>query len=304
MAEKCVFLDRDGTIIEDTGYLNDPADVRLLPGADVALRSLADAGFKLVVVTNQSGIARGTITEDQLGEIHAEVRRQLADRGAHVDEIYYCPYHPEGSVKIYTRESEDRKPAPGMLLRAAEELDVDLSQSWMVGDTPSDVEAGRRAGCRTVRIRLKGESPATTPEGSADYVVRNVVDAARVILRESGIGALPRLEDAREDEGDTAWVSPPTDARLEEMSATELLREIVRHLRTTSRPPCEQRFSAALLAGTVFQILAIIALVVAVVYLPGSPASYDSQVRAYLTLLTAGVLQGTALTFFYLSGRR
>ncbi len=199
-----------------------------------------------------------------------------------------------------------------MLLRAVEELDVDLSQSWMVGDTPSDVEAGRRAGCRTVRIRLKADAPATTPEEPPDYVVRNLVDAARVIVRESGIGALPRSEDARDDASGAARVSPPTggpperDSRphLEEMSSTELLREILRHLRATARRPSEQRFSAALLAGTVFQILAVIALVVAAVYLPGSAASYDSQVRAYLTLLTAGVLQAMALTFFYLSGRR
>ena len=164
MAEKCVFLDRDRTIIDDPGYLVDPETVRLLPGADLALRSLAQAGFKLVVVTNQSAIARGLLSEDGLEEIHNEMRRQLSERGVKLDAIYYCPYHPDGCVEEYAHDSVDRKPSPGMLIRASKDLQISLPDSWMVGDSPRDIEAGQRAGCRTVRVRLQGDGGAEEDE--------------------------------------------------------------------------------------------------------------------------------------------
>ena len=126
--------------------------MKLLPGVELALKSLAAAGFKIVVVTNQSGIARGLLTEETLAQIHAELRRQLSEKGAHLDAIYYCPYHPEGTVEAYAMESDLRKPQPGMLLKAAEEMDIDLPASWMVGDDARDIEAGQRAGCRTIRL--------------------------------------------------------------------------------------------------------------------------------------------------------
>ncbi|MFW6133383.1 MAG: D-glycero-alpha-D-manno-heptose-1,7-bisphosphate 7-phosphatase, partial [Planctomycetota bacterium] len=182
MSAKAVFLDRDNTILADPGYLSDPDDVKLLPGAALALQSLAQAGYKLVVATNQSGIARGLLTEETLGQIHAELRRQLAEQHVHLDAIYACPYHPEGTVEPYARESELRKPNPGMLLAAAEELDIDLERSWAVGDSPRDIEAGQRAGCRTILLRAHPDRHEDDPhEESArpDFVVRNIVDAAR-----------------------------------------------------------------------------------------------------------------------------
>ncbi len=185
MSAKAVFLDRDGTLMVDTGYPSKPEDVRLLPGVDLALKSLRQGGYRIVVITNQSGVARGMFTEHGLAEVHRELRRQLEARGAYIDAIYYCPYHPDGTVAEYSRESDCRKPAPGMLLMAAEEMDLDLVESWMVGDSPRDVEAGQRAGCRTIRLRTRAE--ADEPERvQADFTVRNVVDAARVIMREAG----------------------------------------------------------------------------------------------------------------------
>ncbi len=180
MADKCVFLDRDNTIIHDPGYLRDPKAVRLLAGVGEALRRLSSAGYKLVVVTNQSGIARGLLTDAVLTEIHAEVQRQLDQHGVRLDAIYFCPYHPEGSVEEFAMESPDRKPSPGMLLRAAKELKLDLAASWMVGDTMRDVEAGQRAGCRTVlvtvgwaeRRALSGQASPTDAE-PASGVERN-----------------------------------------------------------------------------------------------------------------------------------
>jgi D,D-heptose 1,7-bisphosphate phosphatase len=185
---RAVFLDRDNTVIEDPGYLSDPGAVKLLPGVELALKSLAQEGYKLVVVTNQSGIARGLFTEEALENVHAEVRRQLADRAVHLDAIYYCPFHPEGTIERYTRESDLRKPRPGMILQGARELGIDLFESWMVGDDARDVEAGQRAGCRTIRIRPRGEHRPTPGEedsetAQADYTVRNLVEAARTVLR-------------------------------------------------------------------------------------------------------------------------
>jgi D,D-heptose 1,7-bisphosphate phosphatase len=188
MASKAVFLDRDNTVIEDPGYISDPQVVKLLPGVELAIKSLAQAGYKIVIVSNQSGVARGLLTEEMLERIHTELQRQLGTHGAHLDGIYYCPFHPEGTVEQYTKDSDLRKPKPGMLLKAAEDMDLDLPASWMVGDSVRDIEAGQRAGCRTVRVRVRASHHAAPgleddENVQADFTVRNLVDAARVILR-------------------------------------------------------------------------------------------------------------------------
>jgi len=186
MAGKAVFIDRDGTLIEDPGYLRDPAGVRLLPGVSEAIRSLRQAGYRVVVVTNQSGVARGFLTERTLEAIHTELRRQLAEHGAALDGLYYCPYHPDGRVEGYAVESDLRKPAPGMLFQAARELDIDLSNSWMVGDSPVDIQAGRSAGCRTIRLTSPGSASVdhNVPliEVLPDHTAADLVEAARIIL--------------------------------------------------------------------------------------------------------------------------
>jgi histidinol-phosphate phosphatase family protein len=135
-----VFLDRDGTLIEERNYLTRPEQVRLLAGVGPALARLRGAGFVCVVVTNQSAIGRGMMTEADLVVVHAELRRQLQAAGGDVDAIYHCPAGPDDA-------HPERKPAPGMLLRAASELGLDLARSWMIGDQVRDVRAGRSAGC-------------------------------------------------------------------------------------------------------------------------------------------------------------
>lgn len=241
MASKAVFLDRDRTIIEDPGYISAPGLVKLLPGADLAVRSLREAGYTTIVVTNQSGIARGLLTVEMLEKIHAELRRQLAAGGAHIDAIYYCPFHPEGTVEGLAVDSELRKPRPGMLLKAAKEYDIDLAASWMVGDSGRDVEAGQRAGCRTIRLRSSDGSLAIgdTPDEDvqADFTVRNLLEASRVILREasddrSRASATKTSPDAGPAAGSAATAGKP----VEQMNDREILMEILHRLRQRQSP--------------------------------------------------------------------
>jgi histidinol-phosphate phosphatase family protein len=183
---QAVFLDRDGTLIEHVHYLCDPALVRLLPGAAEAIKKLRRAGFAVVLVTNQSAIGRGMLTEERLEEIHTEMRRQLATCGATIDGIYYCPIAP-GSDNRSVVEHSDRKPGPGMLLRAAADLHLDLATSWMVGDLISDVWAGLNAGCRSILLESVETSPEDLKalEGRA-LVVRDLPAAAAAILTDRG----------------------------------------------------------------------------------------------------------------------
>ncbi len=217
MANKAVFVDRDNTLIEDPGYISDPSLVRLLPGVELAIKSLSQQGFKVVVVTNQSGVARGLLTEEALGQIHQELRRQLGDHGANLDGIYFCPFHPEGTVEKYTCDSELRKPKPGMLLAAAKDLDIDLAASWMVGDSPRDIEAGQRAGCRTIRVRTQHDPASgekSDEDSQADYIVRNLVDAAKVIIRENKAGTVGDKRAGIVSDGarHVAWAKQSTSA--------------------------------------------------------------------------------------------
>jgi D,D-heptose 1,7-bisphosphate phosphatase len=237
MANRAVFLDRDQTIIEDPGYISDPSLVKVLPGVDLAIKSLRQGGYLAVVVTNQSGIARGLLTVDMLDKIHGEMRRQLAAGGAHLDAVYYCPFHPEGTVEPYAVDSDLRKPSPGMLLKAAGDLDIDLSGSWMVGDGARDIEAGQRAGCRTIRIR--SASPAVSAEADdenvqADFVVRNVLEAAKLILQAP---ARAHARPAAAPQSPRAVEGAPSQAPAAEasMSEREILLEILRRVRELSR---------------------------------------------------------------------
>jgi D,D-heptose 1,7-bisphosphate phosphatase len=143
---KAAFLDRDGVINVDRAYVSRWEDFEFVPGAVVAMRALKQAGFALVVVTNQSGIARGYYTEGQYQELTLAIKQALAEAGAAVDEVYHCPHHPAGVVAGLTMDCDCRKPAPGMIFRAARELNLSLPDSILVGDKPSDIQAARAAG--------------------------------------------------------------------------------------------------------------------------------------------------------------
>ncbi|MHC4480440.1 MAG: D-glycero-alpha-D-manno-heptose-1,7-bisphosphate 7-phosphatase [Planctomycetota bacterium] len=150
-------------------------------GAPEALKLLAEAGFLLIVATNQSAIARGWLTEEGLEAVHAELRRLLEARGARIDAFYHCPHLPDGTVERYARSCRCRKPEPGLIERAARDWDVDLSRSYVVGDSPRDAEAGRRAGCATI---LLGGPAHSVAEASA----RDLQEAARMILQDDWAG--------------------------------------------------------------------------------------------------------------------
>lgn len=170
---KAVFLDRDDTISRDVPYCSRPEDLELLPMAAQAIRLLNENGFTVVVVTNQSGIARGYFTEETLGLIHQKMRRDLEAQGAFIDAIYYCPHHPDEGC-------ECRKPSPTMVLQAARELDIELAQSYVIGDSEMDVEMGRRAGCKTVLVSPAGE--ATAGKQQADFVAGDIYQAASWVI--------------------------------------------------------------------------------------------------------------------------
>jgi D-glycero-D-manno-heptose 1,7-bisphosphate phosphatase len=181
-----VFLDRDGTIVEDVGYLDRAEHIALYPWTADALRLLARAGFALIVVTNQSGVARGLFPESRVRDVHAALDRRLVSGGARLDAYYYCPHYPEGSDAAYRRECDCRKPRPGMILQAAREHDLDLSRSFVVGDKWSDVALAGRVGARGVLVRTgSGSLEATLPPPSgvrADAIVAHLAEAVSWIL--------------------------------------------------------------------------------------------------------------------------
>ena len=201
MSRKAAFLDRDGTIIPETGARTADPDVEPIPGAAGAIKTLRDAGFLIVVVTNQSGVARGYYTEAELAEMHSALLATFEAEGAAIDAIYYCPHLPEGTVAEYAVECDCRKPKPGLLLRAAQEHDIDLAASYLVGDAERDVEAARAAGCKGVTVILPDqldmppldfsgerqwehitEEIAEAAETGADAIVPDVAAAAEWIL--------------------------------------------------------------------------------------------------------------------------
>ncbi|HLW66337.1 MAG TPA: HAD family hydrolase [Gemmataceae bacterium] len=180
-----IFLDKDGTLIDNVPYNVDPERIALAAGAVEGLRMLAAAGFRVAVVSNQSGVARGYFPETALTDVEKCVRRLLAEIGVPLAGFFYCPHHPKGTVPRYARACECRKPAPGMLLTAARQLKVELPACWMVGDLLDDVEAGRRAGCRTILIDNGNETEwQMGPYREPEFRAPDLAEAARLITKD------------------------------------------------------------------------------------------------------------------------
>jgi D-glycero-D-manno-heptose 1,7-bisphosphate phosphatase len=172
---KAVFIDRDGTILEDKGYLTVPDMVALIPGAAEAIVSIRAKGWKVFVVSNQACVAKGLITEDELSRINERMLMMLGAEGAILDGIYCCPHHPDGTEDEYARECECRKPKPGLLEQAAGEHDLDLSQCAMIGDSLRDIQAGKAAGAAATVLVLTGHGgEAAGEDHGADFVAENL----------------------------------------------------------------------------------------------------------------------------------
>lgn len=177
---RAVFIDKDGTLVDDVPYNVDPGKVRLTEGAGLALQRMRKAGFRLIVVSNQSGIARGWFEESDLLPVNREIQAQLAPHGVEIDAFYYCPHGPGDHCAC-------RKPAPGMILRAAEEHGIDCRGSWMIGDILHDVEAGNRAGCGTIHLD-NGNETEWMPGSQRQplYSVRTLLEAADIVCGAPG----------------------------------------------------------------------------------------------------------------------
>jgi len=163
LKRKTIFLDRDGTIIEDIPYLNDPDKINYLPNVFKALKNLREAGYSFVIVTNQSGVPRGLVKIENLHEIHNRIQREFSKHGIEFLEFYYAPHLPDS-------QHHTRKPNPGMLLLASDKFDIDLSKSWMIGDKLSDVEAGVRAGVKSILLTSKDNIEIKEPYAPEVYL--------------------------------------------------------------------------------------------------------------------------------------
>jgi len=339
MSNKAIFLDRDGTLIEDPGYINHPDQVRLLDGSAEALIEFKTLGYKIVVVSNQSGVARGMVSENALGDIHKRLKQLLAERGAFLDGIYYCPYHPDGFVAKYRKESDWRKPNPGMLLAAAEEMSLDLGQSWMIGNSSRDIEAGFRAGCKTILIEgpLSPHKSIEPGRPKPDYKAVNIKEAVNIIKQynRSTKKAEPETLDEQpsqnkqimqierpvqteeeksniiEEPVSTLVEEPPESTESDEESnegqetfsdgTEQLLSSILRQLKSMQRADMFGEFSIMKLMAGILQIVVLCCLLVTIWFLL-SPDRHDNAV--FVSLGFAMVLQVMALTFYIMHSRK
>ena len=185
---RAIFIDRDGTLVHARHYPSRPEELIVYDGIGPKLKRLQDAGFKLIVITNQSGIARGYFTEDDLAVMHEHVSRVLRDHNVQIDGYYFCPHHPDGVVPGLAFRCDCRKPEPGMILRASAEHAIDPTRSWFLGDILDDIEAGNRSGCRSILIDLGTESLPPSAVRTPEFVARDTAHALDIISAEEGIG--------------------------------------------------------------------------------------------------------------------
>lgn len=186
LSSRAVFLDKDGTLVENVPYNVDPEKISLAPGAVEGLKILHAAGYKLIVISNQSGVARGLFKEGDLVQVEEQLKKLLKAEGIPLSGFYYCPHHPDGRVRDYTVNCMCRKPRPGMLFTAAREHQINLASSWVIGDILDDVEAGRRADCSTILLDNGGETEwSMTPYRRPHYTAPDLLEAAKIIDKAS-----------------------------------------------------------------------------------------------------------------------
>jgi D-glycero-D-manno-heptose 1,7-bisphosphate phosphatase len=323
MSSTAVFFDRDGTLIRDPGCISHPDQVELLDGAAEAVKQMQLLGYKTVVVSNQPGVAKGILTEETLEQIHGRLRELIGRQGASLDAIYYCPFHPDGAVPKYRQDSDWRKPKPGMLLAAAGELDIDLTRSWMVGDSLRDTEAGRSAGCRTILISAAHTNPATTDKNRPDYVAVNMREAVNIIKKFHRSGQDPHIvpvfsetneaasvmdphgSESQRDEAmnplPTQTTTPTNPAAATDASVEQLLANILDQLKRMQKAEAFNEFSLMRLLAGVLQVFVPFCLLVALWLLMNTD---QAGTNVLVALGFGAVLQLMALTFYIMNWRR
>lgn len=285
--DPAIFLDRDGTLVPDDANAGIPARVTLVDGVAPSLRRLRDAGFRLVVATNQGGVARGRFSENDVDAVHSRLS-ELVDQQTGlkrtIERFYYCPFHPKGIIPEYTREHPWRKPRPGMLLQAAQDMELELERSWLIGDSPRDVVAGRTAGLRTI---LVSRDKARIADAAADYSAATLAEAVEIVLRhrDETTASVASTRAAAPARASTRRVRRERDSERLRRGLTELTEEI-RALRLR-----RAESSALRVAAMGLQLIAV--LVVGVAFL--NLADLDNFVRwsaaaAMLQLVTITML--------------
>jgi D-glycero-D-manno-heptose 1,7-bisphosphate phosphatase len=187
--KRAVFIDRDGTLSEEVGYINHPERFRLFPYAATAIKQLNDSGWLAIVTTNQAGVARGYFHEEMIHTVHTAMNKELESEGARLDAIYYCAHHPSVGDPPYRFNCDCRKPKPGLITRAARDFDIDLKESWMVGDRYSDIELARNAGVKSAFVlsgygRGEWEHQRASWTQQPDLVANSLLEVVDIIVRE------------------------------------------------------------------------------------------------------------------------
>lgn len=319
MPNKAIFLDRDNTLIKDPGYINSSDQVKLLEGVADALSELKGMGYKLIVVSNQSAVARGIVTEKVLGKIHKRLEQLLIKSGASLDRIYYCPCHPDGVIAKYRKESYQRKPKPGMLLVAAEDMDIDLNCSWMIGNSSCDVEAGANAGCKTILIDSCSHDKQSVYDGiNPDYKAVNIKEAVNIIKKHNRTFAKttaqtqsdppPQRQSNLRPHGESYQPKPRETQKLQpeqDMSpqrTEQLLSDILEQLKRAQRADMFGEFSIMRLLAGVLQAIVAFCLLISVWFLTSPPPRQVNSI--FISLGFAVVFQIMALTFYVMQGRK
>ncbi|MHC4623745.1 MAG: D-glycero-alpha-D-manno-heptose-1,7-bisphosphate 7-phosphatase [Planctomycetota bacterium] len=342
MADKAIFLDRDDTLIEDLGYINHPDQVKLLEGVPEALSEFRNLGYKLIVVSNQSGVARGIVTEKVLAQIHDRLKQLLAEKGASLDKIYYCPYHPDGVIARYRKDSDWRKPNPGMLLAAAKEINIDLSRSWLIGNSPRDIQAGLRAGCKTILICPPSHSNQPRFDGpSPDHKAVNIREVVNIVKKhhrsvpspteQPQVAAPPQDQLVPEtDEEPTQELPAQVTAPPQDQLVPETSEEPTQQMPAQAEPPTDEQDAAGQTAEQLlrdildqlksmqradmfseFSIMRLMAGVAQImvlgclvisIWLLLDPNRQDNSV--FIALAFAMLLQLMSLTFYIMEGRK
>lgn len=316
MKRPAIFFDRDNTLIIGTEYLGDPAQVELMPGAATAAARARKLGYATVVVSNQSGVARGYFDEATVQAVNQRMEDLLLAENADaiIDREEYCPFHPQGSIERYAIESDLRKPKPGMIFKAAHALALDLRNSWMIGDAPRDIEAGAAAGCRTILFVPPNlpASPATLDQSAIKptFVVTSLEEAINYIEThrdpdETGNPSAPPRELPRKIVPPTANaggaaaatpVSAPAPSPSAKTRTDVLLEQILEHLKSKDARHVMDFSLTKLLAGIV-QIIAIAVAFLAYLY-------RDRDVTCLTILFAAQFLQMLTVALLIMGRQR